>query len=227
MSLRLLPYDTETTGIPNWKTPSDGPDQPHLVQLAALLIDGTTRKVRSSMDVIIKPDGWLIPVEASNIHGITTEKAMELGIPERDALAMFMDMWNIQGEQCNRIAFNEMFDARILRIAQLRHPEVVPAELAADWKAGRAECAMRMARPLCGLPKAPSLHEAYRHFTGLVLPEAHTALGDTLGCATVYFACVDKKAAGTATPFTLPAPEAEAAVQPVPEAAGADEPLAA
>jgi hypothetical protein len=32
----LMPYDTETTGLPLFEQPSDHPDQPHIVQLAAL-----------------------------------------------------------------------------------------------------------------------------------------------------------------------------------------------
>lgn len=216
MPTLILPYDTETSGLPRYKDPSDHPDQPHLVQLAACLLDVTARKVVAHMDVIIKPDGWLIPVEASNLHGITTEKAYDVGIPEEEALAMFMAMWDIKGEQCSRLGFNEPFDARIMRIAQKRNPKLVSESLLNDWKVGRAECAMRMARPLCGLPKNPKLAEAFEHFTGQTLPNAHSALGDMLGAVTVYFACIDNTPAGKAVPFTLspadtPAAEAVAA----------------
>ena len=36
--MRLLMFDTETTGLPLWKDPSDHPDQPHLVQLALVAL---------------------------------------------------------------------------------------------------------------------------------------------------------------------------------------------
>ncbi|NOS39064.1 3'-5' exonuclease, partial [Staphylococcus aureus] len=32
----IFTYDTETTGLPKWKVPSDSPEQPHLVQLAGV-----------------------------------------------------------------------------------------------------------------------------------------------------------------------------------------------
>jgi DNA polymerase-3 subunit epsilon len=53
-------YDTETTGLPLFKEPSEHPDQPHIVQLAGCLVDLDTRKTIASMDVIVKPDGWTI-----------------------------------------------------------------------------------------------------------------------------------------------------------------------
>ena len=55
---RILFYDTETTGLPDWKVPSDDPCQPHLVQLAAVLCNADTREIISTIDVVIRA-GWL------------------------------------------------------------------------------------------------------------------------------------------------------------------------
>jgi DNA polymerase-3 subunit epsilon len=115
MKLALF-YDTETTGLPLFKEPSEHPDQPHIVQLAACLVDLDTSNTIASMDVIIKPDGWVIPDEVSAIHGITTAHALDVGIPEELAVDMLMALWN----ERTRIGHNESFDARIVRIAQSR-----------------------------------------------------------------------------------------------------------
>ncbi|MEJ5127665.1 hypothetical protein WH367_16610 [Comamonas sp. MYb21] len=53
----ILAYDSETQGLPKWDLSSDHPDQPHIVQLGALLVDLDTRATIASMDVIIRPDG--------------------------------------------------------------------------------------------------------------------------------------------------------------------------
>lgn len=42
MSL-LCFWDTETQFLPLWKEPSEHPDQPHIVELAAVLVDTQTR----------------------------------------------------------------------------------------------------------------------------------------------------------------------------------------
>ncbi len=194
-------YDTETTGLPLFSEPSEDPRQPHIVQLAAVLADLDTRQTLASMDVIIRPDGWVIPDDVAAIHGITTEKAMDLGIPESLALDMFLGLW---GERL-RIAHNESFDARIVRIAMKRFhdprdPSLVipPSDM---WKAQRAECTARMSTPILNLPptekmiaanrrhaKTPNLREAYQHFTGKELENAHSAMADVQGCMAVYFA---------------------------------------
>jgi DNA polymerase III epsilon subunit-like protein len=85
MTQLLNVFDTETTGFPLFKEPSDDPRQPHLVDIAALLHDELGNLV-DSFEAIIRPDGWTIPDEAAAIHGITNEMAMDMGIPEAEAL---------------------------------------------------------------------------------------------------------------------------------------------
>lgn len=197
----ILFYDSETTGLPLFKEPSEHPDQPHIVQLAACLVDAETRKTISSMDVIVRPNGWIIPDDIAEIHGITTEHAMDVGIPESLAVGMFMELWSHR----LRIAHNEQFDARILRIALMRHEDEATAD---DWKAGQAECTAKLAMPICAIPptekmvkagfnkfKTANLGEAYRHFFGRDFENAHSAMADVMACRDVYFAIQDMKEA--------------------------------
>ncbi|WP_025139043.1 3'-5' exonuclease [Achromobacter sp. DH1f] len=191
-------YDTETTGLPRFKDPSGHPDQPHIVQLAAALVDLDSRETVASLDLIIRPDGWIIPDEVTDVHGITTEYATAVGVPEALALSLFLQLW--AGHK--RIAHNEPFDARIIRIAQHR-----VGELEHDlerWKTGTAECTARLATPILKLPptakmvaanrrhhKTANLGEAVQYFTGKPLENAHSALADVRGCIDVYFAIQD------------------------------------
>lgn len=190
-------FDTETTGVPVWKELSESPEQPHLVQLAALLVDTEKRATVQSMDVIIRPDGWVIPEDVSEIHGITHERAMDVGISEELAVQMLMELW---GER-PRVAHNEPFDARIIRIALKRYSndDVIDA-----WKEGERECTARLSSPIVNLPptpamvksgkrwpKTPKLSEAYEFFMGMPLENAHSAMADTMACLQVYDAIRD------------------------------------
>lgn len=40
---KIVFYDSETTNFPNWKEPSGGKNQPHLVSLAAIQCDEDTK----------------------------------------------------------------------------------------------------------------------------------------------------------------------------------------
>lgn len=190
-------YDSETTGLPLFSEPSEDPRQPHIVQLAAQLVDLDTGKQLAGFDVIVRPDGWTIPDDVAAVHGITTERALALGVSESMALGMLLELWN-EAAPRTRIAHNETFDARIVRIALMRFED---APLADAWKAGPARCTAVMSTPLCKLPptakmlaagrkhfKTPNLGEAYRHFTGHDLANAHTAGADVDACRVVYFA---------------------------------------
>lgn len=207
MNLALF-YDTETTGLPLFREPSEHPNQPHIVQLAACLVDLDTRNTISSMDVVIRPNGWIIPDDVAAVHGITTEHAEAVGIEEKTAIDMFMALWAGPGRL--RIAHNEQFDARILRIGLKRFfddpDHVLP--ISDTWKEGVADCTAKLATPICQIPptakmvkagfnkfKTANLGEAYRHFTGKELENAHSAMADVQGCMAVYFAIKDMERA--------------------------------
>ena len=193
-------YDTETTGLPLFSEPSEDPRQPHLVQLAACLVDLDKRETIASMDVIISPDGWEIPEEVAKIHGITTERAQLLGVEESLAVGLFMSLW----ERADvRIAHNCTFDDRIIRIALMRHEDEATADV---WKAGKSQCTQLLSTPILKLPptakmiaarrnhhKSANLGEAYEFFTGNKLDGAHRAMVDVLACMEVFWGIEDRQ----------------------------------
>lgn len=188
----ILFFDTETTGLPDWKKPSGGESQPHIVELAAILADEATEEVITMLDVIIYPEGWVIPEEMTEIHGISHEKALKVGIPEKTAVGCFFDLWESAGK-CKRVAHNRTFDQRIMRIAAKRYLSEDKIEAWAD-KDG-FECTMLQAKPIMKLPpkgrygyKNPKLEDAYKFFTGREANQEHRAMSDTVLCMELYFA---------------------------------------
>lgn len=198
MSL-LLCYDTETTGLPVFDLPSADPRQPHMAQLAAVLFEEKSREVVASIDVVVRPSGWIIPDDVSAIHGITTQRAMQVGVGEATALSLFDELWLTADK---RLAYNESFDARIMRIAYKRYRNDAEAD---TWKAGPAICAARLATPIMNMApteamvatgrrhaKMPKLSEAFEHFTGKPLENAHSAIVDVRAAMEVYFRIMDR-----------------------------------
>lgn len=191
-----LVYDTETNGLPQWSLPSEDPSQPHITQLCAELFDEHSGDTLAYMDVLIRPVGWSIPRELEDMTGITNERADRFGVPIMAALSLFFRMWRLSQL---RVAHNESFDARMVRIEMMR--ELERADPIHDqWKAGPSFCTQTKSTKIVNLPpsakmlaagrktpKSPNLGEAYRFFTGNELKGAHNAAVDVDGCKQVYF----------------------------------------
>lgn len=189
----ILAIDTETTGLPDWGKPSDAAHQPHLVQLAMILLDNDLIE-RASVSLIIKPNGWVIPTEVAKIHGIDTATAAALGVPEKVATDLYVSM--VYGTGATVVAHSAAFDLRLMRIAMLR------AGYTKEWKEARpvqSFCTMNAATPIVNLPptakmlaagfnkpKSASLSECVQHFFGEKLDGAHDALVDVRACLRVY-----------------------------------------
>jgi DNA polymerase III epsilon subunit-like protein len=79
-------FDTETTGLPrNYKAPSsDTRNWPRLVQLAWILTDEEDNRIHTG-NLIVNPDGFVIPTDATKVHRITTQRAKEEGVPLTEA----------------------------------------------------------------------------------------------------------------------------------------------
>lgn len=189
-------FDTETTGLPDFKAPSDSPQQPYVTQIAAELCVEETGEVLSSINFLIKPEGWTVPEDVAALTGITTEKCEKYGFPIAAILPLFMNMWK---QSTVRVAHNESFDMRIIRIAMMRDEAF--KHHADAWKAGSRFCTCDASKMIVNLPpspkmvqagmntpKAPKLTEAYLHFFGEELDGAHNAMVDVHGCKRVYYA---------------------------------------
>ncbi|GEM18005.1 3'-5' exonuclease [Gluconobacter oxydans] len=188
--MSILFFDTETTGFAKPGLPTGHEDQPHCVQLAAILTDEQGQE-EACVNVIIRPNGWTVPERAAAVHGITTEKAARYGIREKVAAGLFYDLTS---RADLLVAHNIQFDRQIVATmyARAKRPE---------WKLPEAQfCTMEAATPLVNLPptprmraagiikpKVPKLEECIQHFYGETLEGAHDALVDVRACARIYF----------------------------------------
>lgn len=184
----ILFFDTETSGPPDFNKRASDPSQPHIVQLAAIMTDMEGKEVEVH-NVITKPDGWEIPAEATAIHGISTDYAIMVGIPESVVASLLFSM-------CQRavltVAHNHQFDKFIARIAARRYG-LLTDELDPWWKALPTFCTMREMTEVCDIPgkygkcKWPTMQEAHQHAFGKPFEGAHDAMADVRACKEVYF----------------------------------------
>jgi DNA polymerase-3 subunit epsilon len=177
-------FDTETTGLPkNWKAPvTDLNNWPRLVQLAFLYYDRNGNKI-SGGDFIIKPDGFSIPVDASQFHGITTERAIREGKPLNSVLQQFKSMID-QAEVL--VAHNMSFDEKIVGAEFLRLgiQNPVPAK--------RKICTMESSTEFCAISgpygyKWPKLSELHYKLFRTGFEEAHNAAVDITATAKCFW----------------------------------------
>ena len=180
-----LIYDTETTGLPkNYDAPiTDAENWPRLVQLAWQLhaADGS---LIEAQNFIVKPDGFDIPFNSEQVHGISTKKALEEGIPLQEALNKFT-------EALNKTTFvaghNIEFDINIMGAEYMRVGDSAPIMdyPSIDTKDESTEfCAIPGGRG--GQFKWPKLTELHAKLFGEEFKEAHNAAADVAATARCF-----------------------------------------
>ena len=182
-----LIFDTETTGLPvNDNAPISKTDNwPRVVQIAWQLHDETGQIVEHQ-DFLIYPDGFNIPYESEQIHGISTQLAISEGEDLEKVLYLFNDALS---KAKFVIGHNIEFDRKITAAEFYR--KNIPTTLL-DKKV--LDTMTQKTADLCQLPggkhgkfKMPKLSELYRHLFGVDFVEAHNATADVEATARIFF----------------------------------------
>lgn len=189
----FLIFDTETTGLPkNWNAPvTDSENWPRLVQLAWQLHDEQGKLV-SRNNLIVNPDGFDIPFNASKIHGITTERAQRDGVP----LSEILEAFNADLERSKyAVGHNVEFDINIVAAELVRDQgdyQKLQKKAALDTK--------NLSVDFCKLPggrggkfKWPTLTELHEKLFGEPFGDAHDAAYDVDATARCFFGLVTEK----------------------------------
>lgn len=179
-----LVFDTETNGLSkSWSAGmKDVKNWPRIVQLAWCVYDEKGRPVKSRQ-CIIKPDGWTIPAEVSEIHGISTEYAEQFGVPILEALRVFIADYE---ESDILVAHNIKFEYLVLGA------EMIRAGIRAKKRIDRHICTMESSTNFCAIPaksgyKWPKLVELHTKLFGVGFDGAHDAMIDVQACARCYY----------------------------------------
>ena len=172
---KYLFFDTETTGVPrNYKAPSsDTRNWPRLVQLAWILTDGDGSRIHTG-NMIVKPDGFIIPADAAKVHGITTQRAMAEGVDVKEVINKFKS--DLDVATCI-VCHNVDFDKKIVGA------EMIRLGMKDELGKKKSYCTMQSSIDFCKIPgkygfKYPKLQELFRKLFDEDFEDAHNAMCD-------------------------------------------------
>ena len=182
-----LIFDTETTGLPKrWDAPiTDSDNWPRCIQIAWQLHDAHG-KLLEHQDYLIQPDGFNIPYDAEQIHGISTELAAREGIPLEEVLRSFKE---VLAKSDFIVGQNVGFDVNIMGAEFYRQG----LENGLEKLPVLDTCTERTAS-LCQIPggrsgkfKLPTLTELHEYLFEVPFAEAHNATADVEATARCFF----------------------------------------
>jgi DNA polymerase III epsilon subunit-like protein len=186
--MKLLIFDTETTGLPKARLPSSrGPNNwPHIVSISWVILDADTNKTIDVQSYIVKPRNWTVPEDSVKIHGITEEKAQKEGYDLQFVISQFL------GQSYDiLVAHNLEFDYNVLHNA-------INWDLDIEFNgiSKPKYCTMELSKDICKLKgmfgyKSPKLSELYE-YTFKRKPDSHSlhnSLYDTMILRDVIESC--------------------------------------
>lgn len=182
--MKVLVFDTETTGLPKGKNPSIYKTElwPHIIQLSYIVYCSEENNLLTVEDDYIKISDDVIIEEGSQaIHKISREKLNKDGIPIDESLKKF----NSWSEKCDLlVGHNVSFDKRMVMVEGIRNKILM--------NINDTYCTIKQSIELCRIErqfpdgtkyfKYPSLSELYKHLFNQIPKNTHNALIDILIC---------------------------------------------
>ncbi len=184
---KFLFFDCETTGLPRVRyfSPEVVDDWPHIVQIAWATYDPKGLPEESRC-YIVRPEGFLIPADATKIHGITHAHARRVGRDLAEVLDEFLEATGEPGTTL--VAHNVDYDRGVLGA------ELVRTKKPLGFLELPGICTMKTTTELCALPrpggygfKWPTLEELHCYCFGHSYEGAHDAAKDLDACARSFF----------------------------------------
>ena len=183
-----LVYDTETSGLPKKEKgqPYDYQnteyfDTARLISISWLLLNENNEIVEKKT-YFIKPDNFEVSEESINIHGLSYEFLIDNGVEIHEMLLHLngiFENYNI----IELIGHNIDFDINILKSELYRYDYNITLSNIIGIP---LYCTMKEAQKKMNVRKWPKLSEAYTHFYGENIINAHDAEFDTLHCYKIY-----------------------------------------
>ena len=200
--MKLLVFDTETTGLPEGRNLStrEVSKWPHIIQLSYILYDTEMNKTCSCVDDIIKLDDSVVISEKSiEMHGITRSVSMRKGIPIAAAINNFN---NVLQEADIVIAHNILFDKKMIMVESFR----LGIDQYFDYGNGygiKEYCTMKNTVNVCNIEresengnvyfKYPTLTELHTYLFNFTPKNTHDSMADVLICLRCYYTLVNKE----------------------------------
>jgi DNA polymerase-3 subunit alpha len=173
-----LIFDTETTGLPKrWDAPiTDTDNWPRCIQIAWQLHDAMGNLL-DQQDYLVKPEGFNIPYDAEQIHGISTALAEQDGV----SLAEVLDKFNAAMAKTKFIVGQNVgFDVNVMGAEFHRMGVENPLQ-----ELSVLDTCTEHTAQLCQLPggrggkfKLPTLTELHEFLFKQPFAEAHNATAD-------------------------------------------------
>ena len=174
--MKIVVFDTETTGLPDSNLDELHWDQPWVIQLGAVVLEDWD--IVERLNTIIRvPDMVLFQPEAVSLHGISPEVCLNQGKPIEQVLDTFAHM--CKGADIIS-TYNFMFDSRIMRTCNTRLGRTKPL-----WSPDTYEhCIMLQAQDY--FMERCTLKQCYRRFFKKPLQDAHDAFADTIAATEIF-----------------------------------------
>ena len=205
--MKVLIFDTETTGLPKTKiiSPYTLYLWPHIVQFSYIIFDTETNKIVKIFDKIVKVgEDVEITKESSLLHGITKDISEEHGISISLCISEFM-LDYIDSDLA--VAHNLSFDINVIKIEILREIEKLGNNKEEKYimnnylenliLSKKNYCTMQTSIDLCKIVakykngdeyfKFPKLSELHEKLFKVIPKNLHNSLNDVVVTLRCYF----------------------------------------
>ncbi len=188
-----LIFDTETTGLPrDFNAPvTDTDNWPRVVQIAWQLHDDMGQLIEHK-DYLIKPDGFSIPFQSEQIHGISTELATEQGV---ELAQMIVEFKEVLSRSKFVVGQNIGFDINVMGCELYRMEVESPL-----MEMPVLDTCTEKTAELCQIPggrggkfKLPTLTELHEYLFNEPFAEAHNATADVEATTRCFLELIRRK----------------------------------